>query len=123
MLIEVLHELSNRIVSINLTLRGSCYIAHYGKTLYVKLKVNVLASKNTMLTLNQIISEATALPDSDKAVLIEKLMESMTEQLEVEHLREGVKIAQKRISEIDEGTVQTIPGDIALAQIRQLFKQ
>jgi hypothetical protein len=76
-----------------------------------------------MLTLNQIISEATALPDSDKAVLIEKLMESMTEQLEVEHLREGVKIAQKRISEIDEGTVQTIPGDIALAQIRQLFKQ
>ncbi|USR89439.1 addiction module protein [Phormidium yuhuli AB48] len=74
-----------------------------------------------MLTLKQIISEATALPDSDKAILIEKIMESMTEQLEVEPLREGVKIAQERLAEIDEGTVQTIPGDVALAQVRQLF--
>ncbi|MCC5898298.1 MAG: addiction module protein [Phormidium sp. BM_Day4_Bin.17] len=76
-----------------------------------------------MLTLNQIISEATALSDSDKAVLIEKVMESMTEQREAERLREGVRIAQERIAEIDEGTVQTIPGDIALAQVRQLFGQ
>ncbi|KPQ35640.1 MAG: addiction module protein [Phormidium sp.] len=76
-----------------------------------------------MLTLNQIISEATALSDSDKAVLIEKVMESMTEQREAERLREGVRIAQERLAEIDEGRVQTIPGDIALAQVRQRLGQ
>jgi hypothetical protein len=35
-----------------------------------------------MLTLDQLIAEATVLPDADKTILIEKLMESMAEQLE-----------------------------------------
>ncbi len=33
------------------------------------------------------------------------------------------KLAKKRIVEIDSGLVQNIPGDIALAQIRQLSKK
>ena len=36
---------------------------------------------------------------------------------------EGVKKAQERIAEIDSSAVQTIPGEIALAQVRQLSKQ
>ena len=82
-----------------------------------------------MLTLDQLISEATALPDTAKAILIDKIIESMTEQLDRDILTEGVQKAQQRIAEIeracsaggDRGAVQTIPGDIALAQIRQLF--
>jgi hypothetical protein len=74
-----------------------------------------------MLTLDQLISEATALPDADKAILIDKIVESMTEQIDADILREGVKKAQERIAEIDSGAVQTIPGDIVLAQVRQLF--
>ena len=73
-----------------------------------------------MLTLDQLISEATALPDAAKAILIDKIVESMTSQIEQDILMAGVKKAQERIAEIDSGTVQTIPGDIALAQIRQL---
>jgi hypothetical protein len=75
-----------------------------------------------MLTLDQLISEATALPDAAKAILIDKITESMIEQVDHDTLMAGVKKAQKRMAEIDSGTVQAIPGDIALAQIRQLLK-
>ncbi len=76
-----------------------------------------------MLTLEQLISEATALPDAAKAILIDKIMESMTEQIDQDILREGIQKAQERIAEIDSGAVQTIPGDIALAQVRQLLEK
>jgi Putative addiction module component len=84
-----------------------------------------------MLTLEQLISEATALPDAAKALLIDKIVESMTSQIdsapqilcERDKLIEGVKKAQERMAEIDRGAVQTIPGDIAWAQIRQLAQK
>ena len=76
-----------------------------------------------MLTLEQLISEATALPDAAKAILIDKIVESMTGQIDRDILTEDVQKAQERMAEIDSGAVQTIPGDIALAQIRQLSKQ
>jgi hypothetical protein len=76
-----------------------------------------------MLTLDQLISEATALPDAAKTLLIDKIVESMTGQIDRDILIEGVKKAQERIAKIDSGAVQTIPGDIALAQIRQLSKK
>ncbi len=74
-----------------------------------------------MLTLYQLISEATALPDADKAILIEKVMESMTEQIDPDILKVGIQKAQERLAEIDSGIVEAIPGNIALAQIRQLL--
>jgi hypothetical protein len=75
-----------------------------------------------MLTLDQLISEATALPEAAKTILIDKIMESMTGQIDRDILMAGVQKAQKRIAEIESGVVQTIPGDIALAQVRQLLK-
>jgi Putative addiction module component len=75
-----------------------------------------------MLTLDQLISEATALPDDAKAILLDKITESMTDHIDPDILMAGVKKAQKRMAEIDSGAVQTIPGDIALAQIRQLLQ-
>lgn len=76
-----------------------------------------------MLTLDQLISEATKLPDAAKAILIDKIVESMTRQIDQDILIEGVKKAQERTAELDSGAVQTIPGDIALAQIRQLSEK
>ena len=58
-----------------------------------------------------------------KTLLIDKIVESMTGQIDRDILVEGVNKAQERIAEIDRGAVQTIPGDIALAQIRQLSKK
>lgn len=62
-----------------------------------------------MLTLNQLISEATALPDTDKAILIDKIMESMEEQIDRDVLSKGIQKAQDRIAEIESDAVQTIP--------------
>ncbi len=76
-----------------------------------------------MLTLDQLISEATALPDEAKALLVDKIVESMTVEIDRDMLTEGVQKAQERLAEIDRGAVQTIPGDIALAQIRQLSQK
>lgn len=82
-----------------------------------------LKQNNPMLTLNQLIAEATALPDVDKAILIDKIMESMSGQCNRDTLIAGIQKAQERIAEIESGDVQTIPGDIALAQIRQLLQK
>jgi hypothetical protein len=82
-----------------------------------------LGQNNPMLTLEELISEATALPDAGKAILIDKIVESMTGQIDRDILVAGVQKAQERLAEIDSGAVQTIPGDIALAQIRQLAKK
>ncbi|MGF1604661.1 MAG: addiction module protein [Thermosynechococcaceae cyanobacterium] len=76
-----------------------------------------------MLTLEQLISEATVLAEADKAVLIEKIVESMADPISPNILKQGVQQAQDRIAALDLGEVQTIPGDIALAQIRQLLDQ
>jgi hypothetical protein len=54
-----------------------------------------------MLTLEQLITEATALPDADKTILIEKLVESMAEPMDQDMLREGIQNAQKRLAEIE----------------------
>lgn len=61
-----------------------------------------------MLSLDQIIAEATVLPDADKTILIEKLIESMAEQFDQDLLLEGIQKAQERLAEIDNGTVQAI---------------
>ena len=82
-----------------------------------------MEQNDPMLTLDQLISEATALPDAAKALLIDKIVESMSGQIDRDILTEGVNKAQERMAEIDSGAVQTIPGDIALAQIRQLSKK
>ncbi len=89
----------------------------------LKFRLIPSSENDPMLTLDQIISEATALPDSAKAILIDKIVESMASQIDQDILMEGVQKAQERIAEVDSGTVQTIPGDIALAQVRQLAQK
>jgi len=54
-----------------------------------------------MLSLDQLIAEATVLPDADKTILIEKLIESMAEQFDQDLLLEGIQKAQERLAEID----------------------
>lgn len=57
----------------------------------------------------------------DKAIPFNKVMENMIEQLDPEKLSEGKRKAQARIAEVESGAVQTISGDVALAQVRQQF--
>lgn len=46
----------------------------------------------------------------------------MAGQPDQELLREGIQIAQARLDEIKSGSVQTIPGEVALAQVRRLIE-
>jgi hypothetical protein len=75
-----------------------------------------------MLTLDELIAEATTLPNTDKVILMKKLAETMSKEFDQSILNEGVQKAQKRLAEIESGAVQAIPGEIALAQIRQLIE-
>ncbi len=59
----------------------------------------------------------------EKAIIIDKIVNSITRQIEQDILMAGVKQAQGRTAEIDRGAVQTVPGDIAVAQIRQLSEK
>jgi hypothetical protein len=85
--------------------------------LNAKIRLTLLAQKDRMLTLDQLISKATALPEAAKAILIDKIVDSMTDQFDQDILVAGVKKAQERMAEIDSGAVQAIPGDVAFAQI------
>jgi hypothetical protein len=53
-----------------------------------------------MLSLDQLISEATALPDAEKAMLIDKIVASMAVEIDEAVLLEGVKTAQERLAQI-----------------------
>jgi hypothetical protein len=48
-----------------------------------------------MLTLEQLITEATALTDADKTILIEKIVESMTGPIDQDIWLEGIQNAPK----------------------------
>jgi hypothetical protein len=62
-----------------------------------------------MLTLEELISEATALPDAGKAILIDKIVESMVGEIDSsacakgdkDILVAGVQKAQERLAKID----------------------
>lgn len=75
-----------------------------------------------MLTLEELIAEATALPDADKVILMEKLAETMSKEFNQNILNEGVKKAQERLAEIESGAVQTIPGE-TLTKLRSIAKR
>jgi putative addiction module component (TIGR02574 family) len=72
-------------------------------------------------TVEQITEEALALPSEARALLADRLVESLdpTEDGYVRQL--WAKEALTRRDDIRSGRVQTIPGDEALARVRQAF--
>ncbi|HEY9748887.1 MAG TPA: addiction module protein [Allocoleopsis sp.] len=74
-----------------------------------------------MLSIEQLTQEALALPSASRALLAEKLIESL--EFDVDPAIQAVWLdeAKKRRGEIFSGTVQPIEGDDALAQVRRLL--
>ena len=73
------------------------------------------------MTVEQIAVEALALPNAARALLADRLAESL-DPAEDETLRRlWAAEALRRRDEVREGRVQTIPGDEALARVRQKF--
>ena len=70
-------------------------------------------------SLEQILEEALALPDDSKLTLAERLVESVSA-----HIPEGIEARQmaavrRRIEDVQAGRVALIPGDVALAEVRE----
>ncbi len=68
------------------------------------------------------MKEALSLPSALRAWLAEKLVESLEFDIDDRLQTLWVTEAKKRRDEIRSGLVQTIPGEEALAQVRQLLE-
>jgi putative addiction module component (TIGR02574 family) len=71
------------------------------------------------MTIDEIAKEALALPSEDRALLADRLVESLdaAEVNRVDML--WAAEARRRRDEVREGRVQPIPGDEALARVRR----
>jgi putative addiction module component (TIGR02574 family) len=74
-------------------------------------------------TVEQITEEALALSSEARALLADRLVESL-DPMEDGYIRQlWVKEALNRRDDIRSGRVQTIPGDEALARVRHTFSK
>ncbi|MDP4027595.1 MAG: addiction module protein [Gallionella sp.] len=70
------------------------------------------------ITLEQIAEGALALPSEARALLADRLVESL-DPAEDGYIRQlWVKEAQRRIAQVRSGAVATIPGEVAFFQVR-----
>ncbi|MCL1464169.1 addiction module protein [Argonema galeatum] len=76
-----------------------------------------------MLSIEQLTEEILSLPSASRAFLAEKIVESLEFDTDPEIQTVWVTEAKKRRDEIRDGDVQPIPGEEALAQVRQLLEQ
>jgi putative addiction module component (TIGR02574 family) len=72
------------------------------------------------LTLDQLTDEAMQLPSASRALLAERIVESLdlTETDEIQRLWAAEAI--RRRDEVRSGRVQPIPGDEVLAEVRRI---
>ncbi|HAA30467.1 MAG TPA: acyl-protein synthetase [Cyanobacteria bacterium UBA8553] len=76
-----------------------------------------------MLSIEQLTQAALSLPSALRALLAEKLVESLEFDTDPAIKTAWVTEAKKRRDEVRNGTIQPIPGEEALAQVRQLLEQ
>lgn len=73
------------------------------------------------LTVEQIAEEALALPSEARALLADRLVESLDPAEDGYIQQLWMAEARQRRDDVRNGRVQTIPGDEALAQVRRTF--
>lgn len=75
-----------------------------------------------MRSIEQLTQELLSLPSLSRALLAEKLVESLEFDTDPTIQAAWVTEAKRRRDEIQNGTVQPISGEEALAQVRQLLE-
>ena len=75
-----------------------------------------------MRSIEQLTEEILSLPSASRAILADKLVESL--EIETDSAIQSIWIteAKKRRDEVRDGSVQAIPGDQALAQVRRMIE-
>ncbi|MBD2312243.1 addiction module protein [Desertifilum sp. FACHB-1129] len=75
-----------------------------------------------MRSIAQLTEELLSLPSASRAILAEKLVESLEFDTDLTIQAAWTTEAKKRRDEIREVLVEVIPGDEALAQVRRLLE-
>ncbi|AOY79105.1 addiction module protein [Moorena producens JHB] len=75
-----------------------------------------------MVSVEQVIKEALSLPSAWRALLAQKLVESLEFDVDEKLQTLWVSEAKKRRDEIRSGMVQPIPGEEGLARVRRLLE-
>lgn len=70
------------------------------------------------ISVEQIADEALALPSEARALLADRLVESLDPAEDGYIHQLWVKEAQRRIAQVRSGEVATIPGELAFSQVR-----
>jgi putative addiction module component (TIGR02574 family) len=76
-----------------------------------------------MRSIEQLTEEILALPSASRALLAEKLVESLEFDVDPAIQAAWTTEAKRRRDEVQNGSVQVISGDEAFAQVRQLLEQ
>lgn len=74
------------------------------------------------MSLQKIENEALELPKEERAQLIQRLVLSLESSSEDELKSDWLLEAQRRAKELDEGSVQAVPGEQVLRKARNLIK-
>ncbi|MGI2902796.1 addiction module protein [Tolypothrix sp. VBCCA 56010] len=76
-----------------------------------------------MRSIEQLTEEILSLPSASRALLAEKIVESLEFDTDLTIQAAWITEAHRRLSEVRSGDVQSIPGEEALAQVRRLLGQ
>jgi Putative addiction module component len=90
--------------------------------MFGKLWAGFKILRGFMRSIEQLTEELLALPSISRALLADKLVESLEFDIDPIVQAEWVTEAKKRRDEIREGLVQPISGEDALAQVRRLLE-
>jgi putative addiction module component (TIGR02574 family) len=71
----------------------------------------------------EIFRDAMALPPDARAELTERLVERLAQDVSPEIASEQLAEVRRRIAQVESGEVELIPGDEALARVRNLLAQ
>jgi hypothetical protein len=74
-----------------------------------------------MRSIEQLTAELLSLPSASRALLVDKLVESLEFDVDPSIQEAWITEAKQRRDEVRNGTVQPIDGEDALAQVRQLI--
>jgi putative addiction module component (TIGR02574 family) len=72
---------------------------------------------------NKVFEEALSLPSDERVSLVEKLLMSLNLPIQPEIDRLWAEEAERRISQIERGDVELIPGDDVFAKIHQKYER
>ena len=72
---------------------------------------------------NKVFEEALSLPSDERVSLVEKLLTSFNLPIQAEIDRLWAEEAERRVSQIERGDVELIPGDEVFAKIRRKYQR